>query len=95
MKRARMKTCNGPGTNGWCGRPARALGKCQTHYQQIRRDRPLAVIAGRGEKAKVALPALRISARCMGALKAEGPSPYAAAVAVLERWATRHEVRHG
>jgi hypothetical protein len=91
-----MPTCSGPGHNGRCGRPARAHGKCPTHYQQQRRGRPLTVIVERGRDARVALPALRVSPRCMAALEAKGPSPYAAAVAVLERWARRQEeMRHG
>jgi len=66
---------------------------CATHYQQYRRAAlrgglpALRPIGGTGPRKR--LPGVLVSPECAAALEQAGPTLYAAAVAVLERWAMR------
>jgi hypothetical protein len=96
----RPPTCIGPSHDPRkpCGRPAVArvrlastddepLPLCATHYQQQRRGRPLRPVGGTGPR--VRLPGMLVSPGCAAALEHAGPTLYAAAVTVPERWAMR------
>jgi len=78
-----------------CGRPARALGLCQTHYKQQRKYGELTPIKPKrqGREGTVRYAGLSLTAECAAAIdrlaRKEGVAPNAIITDILEAWAAR------
>lgn len=79
-----------------CGRPARALGLCQTHYKHLKkfgRPRPIH-LKREGRSGTVKFAGLSLTAECADLIdllaEQRGVSRNAVITDVLEEWARRH-----
>jgi len=78
-----------------CGRPARALGLCQTHYKQKRKYGTLRTIKPKrqGRTGTVRYAGLSLTQTCADSIdrlaRGEGVAPNAVITDILEAWAAR------
>ena len=82
-----------------CGRAARALGLCQTHYKQQRKYGELRAIQPKreGRSGTVRYAGLSLTAECAKAIdrlaRSMGVAPNAVITDILEAWAGRQKAK--